>query len=298
MEQWLEVSVKVTREAEEAAAEIMRVAGAHNGVLLEYEEQAVTVTAYYPKDDKLGGRLVQIDEELKLVEERIGACRRGDILSREVDEESWINGWKPYFHVTRVGRHLVVKPAWEEYPARLGDLILDIDPGAAFGSGTHFTTALCLEELEQLVRPETKIVDVGTGSGILAIAAVKLGAREVWAVDISSTAVRQARENIIRNQVEGHITVVEGDLLHGAPPTADLIVANILADVVIGMLPSVPGKLNPGGVFLTSGIIDERVEDVLAAAAQCGLSLQADRHRGGWAALVFGKSLKSASDRG
>lgn len=289
MEQWLEVSVQVTREAAEAAAEIMRIAGAPNGVALDEEAAGVRISAYYPKDDKLPGRLATVTEELKLVEARIGPCLLSGPCYKDVAEKSWINNWKPYLHVTRVGKHFVIKPAWEDYQAVKGDLVLDIDPGAAFGSGTHYTTALCLAEMETLVQPGMKVVDVGTGSGILAIAAVKLGAGSVWAVDISSTAVRQAKENLARNQVTDLIRVVEGDLLHGAPPQADLIIANILADVVIGMLPEIPGKLKAGGVFLTSGIIEERVEDVVGAAVSCGLCLKSSRHDGGWAALVFSK---------
>ncbi len=286
MEQWLEVSVQVTPEAAEAAAEILRTNGATNGVALD-EQKVVTVTAYYPQDERLAGRLANIEAELAAVEARIGTCRLGALQVREVSEESWINNWKPYFQVTPVGQHFVIKPAWKEYQSRPGEIVLDIDPGAAFGSGTHYTTALCLAALEKLVRHGMQVVDVGTGSGILAVGAIKLGAGSVQAVDIDSTAVRQAQANLTRNGIGRQVTVREGDLLTGTAGQFDLIVANILADIVISMLPDVPGKLKPGGYFLTSGIIVERQADVVAAAARAGLSLIAVTTSGGWVALVF-----------
>jgi ribosomal protein L11 methyltransferase len=221
------------------------------------------------------------------VEARIGACRLGELHLRAVSEDSWINNWKPYFQITPVGRHFVIKPAWKDYTARPGEVVLDIDPGAAFGSGTHHTTALCLAALEKLIRPGMQVVDVGTGSGILAIGAVKLGAGSVQAVDIDSTAVRQAQANLTRNGISKQVTVREGDLLTGTDGQFDLIVANILADIVISMLPDVPGKLKTGGRFLTSGIIVERQEDVVTAARQAGLHLLNVTTSGGWVALVF-----------
>lgn len=287
MERWLEVSVQVTQEAAEAATEILRLNGAPNGVAFDDGPKAATITAYYPQDERLEGRLARIEQELVAVEARIGSCRLGELRVREVSEASWINNWKPYFQVVQVGQHFVIKPAWKEYKSKPGDIVLDIDPGATFGSGTHHTTALCLAALEKLIRPGRQVVDVGTGSGILAIGAVKLGAGSVQAVDIDSTAVRQAQANLARNGIGTQVTVREGDLLTGTAGQFDLIVANILADIVISMLPDVPGKLKSGGLFLTSGIIVERQEDVVAAAQQAGLHLRNVTTSGGWVALVF-----------
>jgi ribosomal protein L11 methyltransferase len=287
VEQWLEVRVQVLPAAAEAAAEILRTQGAPNGVVVDEEPEAVTITAYYPKDERLEGRLAGIEQELAAVETRIGACRVGELHLREVSEDSWINNWKPYFQVTPVGQHFVIKPAWKDYTGKPGEIVLDIDPGAAFGSGTHHTTALCLTALEQLIRPGMQVVDVGTGSGILAIGAIKLGAGSVQAVDIDSTAVRQAQANLQRNGIGNQVTVREGDLLTGTEGQFDLIVANILADIVISMLSEVPGKLKPGGRFLTSGIIVERQADVVAAAHKAGLRLLNVTSGGGWVALVF-----------
>ena len=166
MERWLEVKVQVLPAAAEAAAEILRMHGAPNGVVLDEEPAVVTITAYYPQDERLEGRLARIEQELADVETRIGACRLGELQLREVSEDSWINNWKPYFQITPVGQHFVIKPAWKEYKSKPEDLVLDIDPGAAFGSGTHHTTALCLAALEKIIRPGMQVVDVGTGSGI------------------------------------------------------------------------------------------------------------------------------------
>ena len=287
VERWLEVKVQVLPAAAEAAAEILRMHGAPNGVVLDEEPAVVTITAYYPQDERLEGRLARIEQELADVETRIGACRLGELQLREVSEDSWINNWKPYFQITPVGQHFVIKPAWKEYKSKPEDLVLDIDPGAAFGSGTHHTTAMCLAALEKIIRPGMQVVDVGTGSGILAIGAIKLGAGSVQAVDIDSTAVRQAQANLARNGIGRQVTVREGDLLTGTAGQFDLIVANILADIVISMLPDVPGKLKTGGRFLTSGIIVERQEDVVTAARQAGLHLLNVTTSGGWVALVF-----------
>ena len=215
MEEWLEVSVKVTHEAVEAVAELLRETGARNGVLIEdpvlLEElrehtewelcppkpsdedlQVVTVSAFYPEDKELQPRLARIDRGLALIEERIGAFRFGPVLFRKVSEKDWANEWKQYFHVTHVGKHIVIKPSWEQYDAQTGDVVLELDPGMAFGTGTHPTTCLCLQGLEEIIRPDTQVFDVGTGSGILAMAAAPMGARDIKAVDIDGVAGRPA----------------------------------------------------------------------------------------------------------
>ena len=238
MDEWLEVSVKVNHAAVEATAEILREAGARNGVVINdprlWEEvrsqcswelcdplpdnvdpEIVTVSAYYPEDEELAGRLQRIDQELALVETRIGKFRFGPVLFRKVSEKDWVNEWKQYFHVTRVGKHLVIRPSWEEYEERSDDVVLELDPGMAFGTGTHPTTCLCLEAMEDLIFPEATVFDVGCGSGILSMAAAKLGAAQIKAVDIDGVAVRTARQNVVKMGLSDRIEVRQGDLLHG-----------------------------------------------------------------------------------
>ena len=312
MEQWLEVSVKVKHEAEEVTAEILRVAGARNGVAIEdpvlYEtlrqslpfelcdplpEQTdfsvVTVTSYYPEDGELQNRLQRIEAELAAVEERIGSFRVGPTLFRKVSETDWSDEWKQYFHVTRIGKHIVVKPSWEDYEPAAGDVVLELDPGMAFGTGTHPTTCLVLEAMEKIIRPDTTVFDVGTGSGILAMTAAKLGAKNIKAVDIDGVAVRTARENIVRAGLSDCIEVRQGDLLHGTEGKADVIVANILADIIILLLPDVPGKLKEGGLFFASGIIEDYQQDVTEAAEKVGLRVKEVTRIKDWVGLLMEK---------
>lgn len=311
MSQWIEVSIKTTHETAELTAEIMRAAGANNGVVIDDpvlintlrnsgtwelcdipeqdNTEMVTVTAYYPEDAELQPRLVQIEAEMADLEARIGKCRFGNTRFRTVSEQDWANEWKQYFHVTHIGTTLVIKPTWEEYTAEAGEHIIEIDPGMAFGTGTHHTTCMCMERLEKVLRPGMEVFDVGTGSGILAIAAAKLGAKAVKAVDIDATAVRVAVENIAGNQLTEKISVQQGDLLHGTEGQADIIIANIIADIIIMLLPDIPGKLKAGGTFLASGIIEERQNDVAAAAAKVGLQVEAVDTKGGWVVMQMSK---------
>ncbi len=311
MSQWIEVSIQTTHEAAELTAEIMRAAGANNGVVIEDpvlintlrnsgtwelcdipeqgNTEVVTVTAYYPEDEELQPRLAQIEEEMAALAASIGTCRFGNTCFRTVSEQDWANEWKQYFHVTHIGETLVIKPTWEEYTAKAGEHIIEIDPGMAFGTGTHHTTCMCMERLEKVLRPGMEVFDVGTGSGILAIAAAKLGAETVKAVDIDATAVRVAAENIAANGLTEKINVKQGDLLQGTEGQADVIIANIIADIIIMLLEDVPGKLKNGGIFLASGIIEERQNDVAAAAAKAGLCVEAVDTKGGWVVMQMRK---------
>lgn len=313
MEKWLEVSIKVKQEAEEVTAEILREAGARNGVAIEdpvlYETvrkslpfelcdplpeetdlSIVTVTAYYPEDGELQQRLQRIEAELAAVETRIGKFRVGSTLFRKVSETDWSDEWKQYFHVTRVGKHIVVKPSWEAYEPEEDDVVLELDPGMAFGTGTHPTTCLVLEAMEKIIHPDSTVFDVGTGSGILAMTAAKLGAKTIKAVDIDGVAVRTAKENIAKAGLADRIEVKQGDLHHGTEGQADVIVANILADIIILLLPDIPGKLKEGGLFFASGIIENYQQDVTEAAANVGLRVKEVTRIKDWVGLLMEKA--------
>lgn len=308
--QWIEVNVSVTHEAVEAVADMLTSIGS-KGVAIEDPQlindlrnsgtwelcdipeqentEVVTVSAYYADDEKLEKRLAEIDEQLALIEERIGKYRFGNTRFRKVSEQDWANEWKQYFHVTHVGKGLVIKPSWEEYAPKEGEHVIEIDPGMAFGTGTHHTTNMMMERLEKVITPDSTVFDVGTGSGILAIAAAMLGAKSVKAVDIDGVAVRVAKENVADNGLSEQIEVREGDLLHGTEGKADVIIANIIADIVIMLLQDIPQKLNDNGVLLASGIIEERMSDVEAAAQAQGLYVDAVDHRGGWVVMQMKK---------
>ena len=307
---WIEVNVAVKHEAVEAVADLLTSLGTQ-GVSIEDPQlindlrnsgtwelcdipeqqnvEVVTVSAYYADDERLQERLAKIEAELENIEERIGKFRFGNTRFRKLAETDWANEWKQYFHVTHVGKSLVIKPSWEKYEPKEGEHVIKIDPGMAFGTGTHHTTNMCMARLEKILPKDATVFDVGTGSGILAIAAALLGAKEVKAVDIDSVACRVARENIADNDLSDKIEVREGDLLHGTEGKADVIIANIIADIIIMFVQDVPQKLNEGGIFLTSGIITERADDVQKAAEAVGLKLVNVDERGGWVVMEFHK---------
>ena len=203
-----------------------------------------------------------------------------------VDEEDWATAWKKYYRPTRVGRRLVVRPSWEPYERGPEDVVLTLDPGMAFGTGTHDTTRLCMELLEEYVRPETALLDVGTGSGILAVAALLLGAKSAVGVDIDEVAVRVARENAELNGVSDRVNFLAGDLVDRVSGRFGLVSANIVADVILRLIPDLERFLEPGGVFVASGVIDAREREVAEALAAAGYLPLSRRESGGWVALA------------
>ena len=206
--------------------------------------------------------------------------------TEEVEDQDWNEVWKQFYKPFRAGTRLVVKPTWEAYEAQEGDLIIEMDPGMAFGSGTHETTGMCLALLETVVTPGSRVIDVGTGSGILAIGAGLLGATDVLAVDIDPTAVKVAKENIEHNHMEKTVRPVVGNLLDGMDDTCDICVANIIADVIISFAAPLLTHIRPGGTFICSGIIREREEDVRTALLSAGYSILRTEHRGEWTAFL------------
>ena len=302
---WMEVSVLTTHEASEAVANIfheLRVGGVviEDPVLInrlrsseweltdipeQQDVETVTISAYFPNDDKFFEQLKQVEDALVEIEKNFSGCKKAATKFREVHEQDWANAWKQYFHPIRVGEKIVIKPTWEDYEQEIDDIIIELDPGMAFGTGTHHTTTLCIQQLEQTVVPGSTVFDVGTGSGILAVIAAKLGAAQVFAVDIDSVAVRVAGENIVLNKVQDKVRAAQGDLLTGVDGQADLIVANIIADIIIKLLPDVLIKLKPGGVFLGSGVIIERLNDVTNAATALGFEVDKIVEQCGWAVI-------------
>jgi ribosomal protein L11 methyltransferase len=202
-----------------------------------------------------------------------------------MDEEDWSEAWKKHFVVHRPARHVVIKPSWLEYPPQPGEVVVELDPGAAFGTGLHPTTMLCLEALEDIVRPGMRVYDVGTGSGILAIAAARLGAARVVAVDTDPVAVRVARENVERNGLGGRVEVAEGSATPEVSGGFDLVLANIVANTIVQLAPSLRAALRPGGALVVSGIIRGRTPEVRAALRAAGLRNIVSRRSGDWLAL-------------
>lgn len=201
-----------------------------------------------------------------------------------VQDEDWANNWKAYFKPTKVGERLVVIPSWEPYELQEGELPLHLDPGMAFGTGTHPTTALCMRQLEGIVKEGARVLDVGTGSGILAIAAARLGADEVHAIDIDGVAVEVARENAAKNGVT--ISLAQGELAQVEEGGYDVVIANIIASIIIEILPEAVPRLKEGGYFLCSGIIAEKKEQVLKAITENWLLPKAIKEEAGWVSIL------------
>ena len=280
---WAEISIKTTHEATEVIAEIFHEVGA-SGVVIEdpalvneyrasgawdYTDipeatntEIVTVKAYLPVDE-------QLDDKLAVFKNRVDELAGhnidkglGDINCTEIQDEDWSTTWKEYFHPIKVGDLIVIKPSWEEYNASPDDIIIELDPGMAFGTGTHHTTSMCIRLLEEIIKGGQEVFDVGTGSGVLAITAAKLGAMKVTAVDFDPVAVRVAKENIEANHVSDIITTGQSDLLKNVDGKADVIIANIIADIIIRLLDDIPNRLKLGGTMIASGIIADRLSDV------------------------------------
>lgn len=305
---WIEIKMEVEdREAVEGISNMLAEMGT-GGVMIEdpkaiadYAESGlwdaheftdelmqrkdVYIKSYLPQDENLMNRIEQIIIELNEIEIRMnmGPTR---VTYKPVQEEDWANAWKVYFKPERIGKKTVIKPTWETYEKQEGDLVIEIDPGMAFGTGNHATTALCIQMLEEYVQPGMDVIDVGTGSGILAIQAALLGTGSVQAMDFDTVAVAAATENVALNKLEEKVSVCQSDLLAQAKGQADLLVANIIADIIIRLTPSTKEYLKGAKTFISSGIIDTRKDDVLAALQENGFHIIEVRESKGWVAIA------------
>ena len=324
---WLELSVQCEQEAVESVSELFAGVGYNGGVAIEQpfigspdgpdyaidRTRPVVVRTYVPVDEQTEEVRARLEQGLWA----LGMLRPiGALEWRVLAEEDWANAWKAYYPIQRIGERWVIVPSWLDYEPSANDLVLELDPGMAFGTGLHPTTRLCLRLLERYGQSGQRAMDLGCGSGILAIALAKLGAEEVLAVDNDPIAVDATIQNVARNTVET-VRVVEGILGEGAalphwlgsdwgtvqrarssggiPITLepvdefDLIVANILANVHILLAPNLRRALKSGGLLVTSGIIADRAADVEQAFAAAGLALVERMEEGDWVALVHRK---------
>ena len=254
--------------------------------LLENMPEDVLVHAWFAADNSFPQIFQQLNSRLNEMH-RIQPLY-GSLLAdtRTVSEDSWAEVWKKYYKPFYAGNHLVIKPTWEEFCPVPGDRIIEIDPGMAFGSGTHETTGMCISLLEETIHGGERIIDVGTGSGILAIAAALLGAGHVLAVDIDPDAVRVASENVAHNHVDNIVTVQEGDLLKTVSETCDICVANIISDIIISFAAPLKDHILPGGLFICSGVVRERTDEVRQALLHAGYNILRTEHRGEWTAFL------------
>ena len=308
---WTKVTVTTGPEAVEAVAGILMTAGAggieivdpriweraaekdHYGELYPEVEPVlpgtpVKVIGYLAGDCRRAPILADVEERVLDLKELGLDAAPAKVAAELVRESDWAENWKKFYHPRRVGERVVIKPRWEEYEARSGDIVVELDPGMAFGTGEHETTRLCLVQLEKRLQPGWVVYDVGTGSGILALAAARLGADRVEACDLDPVAAAAARENVMYNGLEGKISVQVGTIeaLRGK---AQLILANIITDVIVDILPQVVQRLVDGGLFIASGIICERRDEVVEALEAAGLKLLEEDKEAEWVCLVSRK---------
>lgn len=309
---WSEICIHTTAEAVEAVSNILHEAGA-NGVVIEdpevlhrewdtpygeiyqlspddFPQEGVYVKAYFPVTSHLGETVDAIKFQLNELLRYGLDVGRGTLTVTEVHEDEWASAWKKYYKPVSVSERMTITPIWEEYrPSRDDEIVIEMDPGMAFGTGTHPTTILCLRALEKYVKQGDRIFDVGTGTGILSIAAAKLGASRVVAMDLDEVAVRSAQENVKINKVQHVVEVRQNNLLDGMEGPVEIVVANILAEVIIRFTDDVARVLVDGGLYITSGIIGSREADVKASLTASGLEVVETVAIDDWVAIIAKK---------
>ncbi len=304
---WTEITIKTTTEAVEAVTNIlydMNVGGVSiedpkdfkfqkkNEYDWDFVEEEIFNSGYdgviiktYITEER------DVTDDINIIKERINALKGfgidiGDAIVElsEVDEQDWANEWKNYYKPTKIGEKIVVKPTWEEYEKKEDDLIVELDPGMAFGTGTHETTTMCIQQLEKYVNENSKVFDIGCGSGILAISAAKLGAKDVLAVDLDEVAVKVSKENVSLNNVD--VKVMHGNLMEVVNDKADIVVANIIADIIKILAKDIKNFMKEDAVFISSGIIHKKVDEVKNSLEENGLEIVEIQTLGEWNAIV------------
>ena len=309
---WTEVSIHTTNEAVEAVSNILHEAGA-SGVVIEdsvdfdkeradqfgeiyalkqedFPTDGVIVKAYLPESSFIAETVEGIRLSIETLKDFNIDIGHNVVTMCEVNEEDWATAWKQYYHPVKISKRFTVVPTWEDYqPVATDELIIELDPGMAFGTGTHPTTVMCLQALEKVVQPEQTVVDVGTGSGVLSIGAALLGAKAVHALDLDEVAVRSARENIALNKVDHVVEVFHGNLLDTVKEPADVVVANILAEIIMTFTDDAYSIVKDGGVFVTSGIIGAKRDAVKAALQASGFTIEEVLEMEDWVAIIARK---------
>lgn len=253
--------------------------------VLEHKGEVAVVKAYFSEEDNIEEVIKYINEKMEELKDLGIDTGIAKVESEKMYEEDWANNWKKYYKPTKVGERIVVKPIWEEYEAKENELVLELDPGMAFGTGTHETTRMCIQSLDKYVKKDSTVFDVGCGSGILAIAAAKLGAKMAVGVDLDPVAVESAKENVGFNNLD-NIQILYGNLVEVIDGKADIVVANIIAEVICILTEDVKRVLKEDGYFITSGIIHDRVDMVTKKLEETGFEVVEINKDGEWNCIV------------
>lgn len=247
-------------------------------------EDEVIIKAYFPNDEYLDKIVDNLQNQIK----RNSLIDDKDILITLtlLDDDDWAESWKKYYKPFKIGPNIVIKPSWESVEIEDGNILIELDPGMAFGTGTHETTWMCTEAIEKYIKKGDTLYDIGCGSGILSIAAVKLGAGKVVGVDLDPVSVKTSRENILINHVEDKIEIREGDLLEVVDEKADIIVSNIIAEVIAKMSLDLKDYIKDRGIFIASGIILAKISLVEDALKESGFEILEVVRKNEWALIV------------
>lgn len=310
---WSEISIHTTQEAVEAVSNILHEAGA-GGVVIEdpyeltkerkssfgeiyqlnpddYPEEGVIIKAYLPVNSFLGETVNEIKQAINSLMLYNIDLGKNSITISEVNEEEWATAWKKYYNPVKISEKFTIVPTWETYERVSSDeLIIELDPGMAFGTGTHPTTVMCIQSLEKCVKQGDLVIDVGTGSGILSIAAAMLGAKSVKALDLDPVAVDSAKLNVKLNKVQHVVSVSQNNLLDNIKEPVDVIVANILAEIILRFIDDAYHLLEKDGFFITSGIIQAKKQEVKDALLRAGFIIEETLVMEDWVAFIARKA--------
>lgn len=309
---WSEICIHTTQEAVEPVSHVLHESGA-SGVVIEdredlfrdwdtkfgeiydlspedYPEEGVLVKGYLPVNSFLGEAVDQIKQAINHLSSFDIDLGLNKVTVSEVNEEEWATAWKKYYKPVKVSDRVTITPTWEMYEAVHDDeLVIELDPGMAFGTGTHPTTVMCIQMIEKYIRDGDNLVDVGCGTGVLSIAGAKLGAAKVHALDLDEVAVHSAVINTKLNKVHDRVSVKQGNLLDDTPSEQDLIVANILAEVIVTIPEEALKLTRPGGMFITSGIIGQKQAMVTEALEKAGWTVMETIEMEDWVAIAAKK---------
>ena len=310
---WTEVLIKVDPQAVEAVTDILYGLGAQGVAidepvdvqklredelywdyidekLLENDTEETKIMAYFSEEEtNLPEKIAVIKEKIRNLTEFGLSIGSGTVELSNVNQEDWESAWKQYFKPVHVTDRIVVKPEWEEYSPQEGEIVIEIDPGLAFGPGTHETTSMCINQIETNLKAGDRVIDIGSGSGILSMAAVLLGAEKATGVDLDPVAVRVALENVELNNLQDKIEILHGNLTDVIREKADIVVANIMADIILMLLEDVREFIKDDGLFISSGIIQEKRAAVEARLLEKNFSIVEVETKGEWCAITAQK---------
>lgn len=307
---WIEIKIKTKSEFVDFVSDILYEVGV-TGVIIEdpkdiiltnknkydwdyYDESILNfhydgaiVKGYLPEGDDISTKLDKIYRNINNLEghnTKVGEL--GEVETKEVFEEDWANSWKKYYKPQKIGDIIVVKPSWENYDAKEQEKIIELDPGMAFGTGTHETTSMCIKVLEKYIKTQDTVFDIGCGSGILSITAALLGASRVIGVDLDEVAVNVSSENVRLNKVEDIVTIKHGNLMDTIHEKANIIVANIIAEVIVMLAKDIKDFLKDDGIFIASGIIVNKIDEVIRVLNSNGFRVKEVIREGEWISII------------